>query len=128
MRAAVALGLMLVLSACGRVIPQGSVPPPVVTAPVAPAPIAPRPVAPAPVPVVPVAANALLAGVALGPAFAALPVADNDASGALAGFIESCPRLLAREDASGLTRPEDWRSACETARGWPRARARAPAL
>jgi membrane-bound lytic murein transglycosylase A len=125
MRAAVALGVMLVLSACGRVIPQGSVPPPVVTAPVAPAPIAPRPVAPAAVPVVQVAANALLAGVALGPAFAALPVADNDASGALAGFIESCPRLLAREDASGLTRPEDWRSACETARGWPRARARA---
>jgi membrane-bound lytic murein transglycosylase A len=122
MRAAVALGVMLVLSACGRVIPQGSVPPPVVTAPVAPAPVVPRPVAPPPVPV---AANALLAGVALGHAFAALSVADNDAAGALAGFIESCPKLLARTDASGLTRADDWRAPCEAARNWPRARARA---
>jgi membrane-bound lytic murein transglycosylase A len=120
MRAAVALGLLLVLAACGRVIPQGSVPPPVVSAPL------PRtPVAPAPVPALPVAANALIAGIALGPALAALPVGDGDAGAALGGFVESCPRLLAREDASGLTRAEDWRAPCEAARGWPRPRARA---
>ena len=123
MRAAVALGVMLALAACGRVIPQGSLPPPVVTAPPA-SPVAPAPTIP-PAAAVPVAANALLAGVALGPAFAALPVGDDDAAGALAGFIESCPKLLARTDASGLTRAEDWRTPCEAARSWPRARARA---
>jgi membrane-bound lytic murein transglycosylase A len=123
MRAAVALGVVLALAACGRVIPQGSLPPPVVTAPRA-SPVTPAPSIP-PAAAVPVPANALLAGVALGPAFAALPVSDGDAAGALAGFIESCPKLLARADASGLTRSEDWRAPCEVARGWPRARARA---
>ena len=100
--------LVLGLAGCGRIIPQGTMPPPAVTTPVA-----------------PVAANAMLAGVALGPAFAALSVNDADARGALSGFIESCPRLLTREDASGLTRPDDWRGACEAARGWQPARARA---
>jgi membrane-bound lytic murein transglycosylase A len=27
-------------------------------------------------------------------------------------FARACPRLLKREDASGLTRPEDWQAAC----------------
>ncbi len=107
MRGVLALAVMLALGACGRVVPQGTVPPPAVTAPVA-----------------PLAANAVLAGVALGPAFAALAVADADARGALAGFIESCPRLLAREDASGLTRPDDWLGPCERARGASPLRAR----
>ncbi len=107
MRAGLALGLMLVLAACGRIIPQGSLPPPAVTTPVA-----------------PMAANAMLAGVAPGPGFAALPVSDADARSALASFSESCPKLLAREDASGLTLPEDWRGACDAARGWPAAIAR----
>jgi membrane-bound lytic murein transglycosylase A len=108
MRAGLALGFMLVLAACGRIIPEGSLPPPAVTTPVA-----------------PVAANAALAGVALGPAFAALSVSDADARGALASFIESCPKLLTREDASGLTRAADWRASCDAARGWPAASARA---
>jgi membrane-bound lytic murein transglycosylase A len=108
MRALLALAGLLVLGACGRIIPQGSVPPPVVTATAA-----------------PVGANAVLAGVALGPAFAALSVSDTDARGALASFIESCPRLLARDDASGLTRREDWRDVCESARSAAPSRARA---
>ena len=108
MRRLLALAMLLALGACGRVIPQGSVPPPAVTLPAA-----------------PVAANAVLAGVALGPTFAALSVSDADARGALASFIESCPRLLSREDASGLTRPDDWRGACDAARGWQPGRARA---
>jgi membrane-bound lytic murein transglycosylase A len=122
MRAGLALGCLLVLSACGRVIPQGSLPPPAVTAPVAPPAVA--PVVPS-VAAVPVAANAMLAGVALGPALAALTVTDRDAAGALVGFVESCPKLLARDDASGLTLREDWRPTCEAARGWPQTRARA---
>jgi membrane-bound lytic murein transglycosylase A len=100
--------LVLGLAGCGRIIPEGGLPPPSVTTPVA-----------------PVAANAALAGVALGPTFAALSVSDADARGALASFIESCPRLLTREDASGLTRADDWRGACDAARGWQAARARA---
>lgn len=104
--------MLLVVAGCGRIIPQGSIPPPVVTAPVLAAPAS------------PVVANAALAGVALGPAFAALSVSDADASGALASFIESCPRLLKREDASGLTRPDDWRQSCDAARSWAPTRAR----
>jgi membrane-bound lytic murein transglycosylase A len=107
MRLLLGLAMLLALAGCGRVIPQGSVPPPVVTAPVA-----------------PVAANAVLAGVALGPALAALSVNDADARGALTSFIESCPRLLTREDASGLTRPDDWRGVCDAARGIAPGRAR----
>ena len=113
MRAGLALGLMLVLSACGRIIPQGTVPPPVVTTrPVAPATVVPPPTAS----ILP--ANALLTGIALGPALAALPVSDADARGALASFIESCPKLLARDDASGLTRRDEWQEPCDTARRW----------
>ena len=107
MRGVLALAMMLALAACGRVLPQGSVPPPVVTAPAA-----------------PVAANAVLAGVALGPAFAALGVADADARGALASFVESCHKLLARDDASGLTLRDDWREVCEGARSASPSRAR----
>ena len=108
MHAGLALGLMLVLAACGRIIPGSSLAPPAVTTPVA-----------------PVAANAALIGVALGPTLAALPVSDADARSALASFSESCPKLLAREDASGLTRVEDWRASCAAARSWPSASARA---
>jgi membrane-bound lytic murein transglycosylase A len=70
------------------------------------------------------AATALVAGVASGPAFAALSVSDSDASAALASFVESCPKLLARDDASGLTRREDWRPACDAARSTSAAQAR----
>jgi membrane-bound lytic murein transglycosylase A len=38
---------------------------------------------------------------------------------ALVSFRESCPRLLKRSDASGLTRPEDWAQVCELAATWP---------
>ena len=112
MRTVLVLGLVLALAACGRMIPQGSLSAPAATAPVA-APIMP-----------PVAANAVLAGLSAGPALAALALDDRDAAGALTSFIESCPKLLVREDASGLTRADDWRRPCEAARGWPLARAR----
>jgi membrane-bound lytic murein transglycosylase A len=108
MRRVLALTVMLVLASCGRLIPQGTVPPPVVTAPAA-----------------PVVANAVLAGVAIGPALAGLGVSDTDARGALTSFIESCPKLLGRDDASGLTRPDDWRGACDAARAVAPGRARA---
>lgn len=99
MRAAIALASALLLFGCSKASPI-LVPPPV-SAP-----------------------SAVLAGV-----YAAQPVArlglDNaDAEGALTSFLESCPRLLARTDTSGLTVQSDWRPACEAARTWPSERAR----
>jgi membrane-bound lytic murein transglycosylase A len=107
MRRVLGLAMLLALGACGRIIPSGSAPPPVVTAPVATG-----------------AANAVFAGIAAGPAFAMLGVSDADARGALASFRESCPRLIARDDASGLTLPSDWRAACDAAGDMPADRAR----
>lgn len=99
-----ALSLAIALSACGRLIPESRAPapPPSVSAPTA---------------------NALLAGLQAGPAVAALGLGQTDAAGALAAFNESCPRLLARRDTSGLTRNADWQGACDAAAKWPAAEA-----
>jgi membrane-bound lytic murein transglycosylase A len=63
-------------------------------------------------------ANALVSGVRPGPALSSLPLTAADTAGALASFRESCPRLTSRTDASGLTRPDDWRQACTAAANW----------
>jgi membrane-bound lytic murein transglycosylase A len=80
-----------------------------------PAPPAPRPTpaaeAPAPVPEKP--PTAALLGVSAGPAFPAIGAAE--AGRALEAFKISCPALLKRTDASGLTRPGDWQPACAAA-------------
>ena len=65
-------------------------------------------------------ATAVLAGLRAGPAVRDLRLTVTDAEAALASFRESCPKLLARTDASGLTRGEDWRPACAAASAWPR--------
>jgi membrane-bound lytic murein transglycosylase A len=88
---------MLLLGSCGQLIPPGQ------TNPI-----------PAPAP-----ANALLAGVAAGPAIASYGLAQLKASAALASFRQSCPQLVRRQDSSGLTRPEDWQPACAAAASWP---------
>jgi membrane-bound lytic murein transglycosylase A len=67
-------------------------------------------------PVVPT--NALSAGVRPGPSIASLGMRPADAVGALASFRESCPQLLKRSDASGLTTGSQWEPACTAARGW----------
>ncbi len=90
MRKLCIVGALALLAACGRIIPQGEIPP------------APQ-------------ANALLAGVRAGPAIGSLQLRQDDAGAALASFAESCPRLLRREDVSGLTMQADWRSACDAA-------------
>ena len=116
LRRTAALALFALLAACGRIVPPAPITPPHVRPPVAlPSP----PLAP-PQPVLP---NALLAGISAGPSIASLGLAGDDAAGALASFRESCPRLLRREDASGLTRPADWQQACDTAAHWPAAEA-----
>lgn len=63
--------------------------------------------------------SAVFAGVALGPSVDTLSFDAADAGTALAAFLESCPWLLKRSDASGLTYPRDWRPACDAARAWP---------
>lgn len=125
MRIVPAIAFALLVAGCGRIIPEasprvGSLPPP----PAAPAPVTP---APAPIPApnpAPVAATALAAGVKPGPVFSALDISDGAAAAALGSFIESCPQLVRREDASGLTRNSDWQPACQAARTWPQMRAR----
>lgn len=74
---------------------------------------------PQPPPLPAPAANALFAGLKAGPEVAALGLAQADASGALASFRESCPRLLSRQDTSGLTSNADWQGACDAAAKWP---------
>jgi membrane-bound lytic murein transglycosylase A len=46
----------------------------------------------------------------------AIAVAPPPADAALAGFVRSCPALLARDDRSGLTLAGDWAAACAAAR------------
>jgi len=76
--------------------------------------------APAPAPA-PVPATAALAGVASGGSIESLGLGPADAGAALGSFVESCPKLVRRTDASGLTRGEDWQPACTAAPAWPRA-------
>jgi membrane-bound lytic murein transglycosylase A len=75
---------------------------------VSPATVPPPPAAEAPGP-----KTALEAGVAAGPSLETIDEAAADR--AYRAFLISCPALMKREDASGLTRPEDWRPACEQA-------------
>ena len=75
---------------------------------------------PAPTPVPTPADRRCSPASAPGPSIASLALAQADASAALASFAESCPKLLRRTDASGLTRAEDWQPACGAAAGWPR--------
>jgi membrane-bound lytic murein transglycosylase A len=100
-RTRVAAAAFALLASC-QVIPPGERP--------GPAP------SPAPTP-----ANAVLAGVRPGPSIESLALRPDDAGAALASFLESCPRLLRRTDASGLTRGEDWQPSCTAAAAWPRA-------
>ena len=104
-RSLAALALAVALTSCSYLIPQGVPSTPVATPTGAPT-------------------SALLAGVKQGPSFASLGVGTADAAGALVSFRESCPKLITRTDASGLTRPEDWKPACAAAATWPNEQAR----
>ena len=88
---------LLLLSGCISLIPQGAPPPPIPLA----------------------GSNAALVGTHRGPLAAGLGFRDANARAALTAFTTSCPRLTRRNDASGLTRPEDWAPACAAATGWP---------
>ncbi len=68
--------------------------------------------------------SAAFLGVARGPSVDALSISARGAGRALSGFVESCPQLLRRKDASGLTENADWRPACGAAASWPASDAR----
>lgn len=72
---------------------------------------APQTAEPVTTPVPPPPANAARAGVSL-VEDRALTLDPQLAATALAAFKLSCPALLKRTDASGLTRPVDWQRAC----------------
>ncbi|MGQ0659281.1 murein transglycosylase A [Sphingosinicella sp.] len=105
-------GLILALASCARVVPAPQPPP---TPPPAPAPVSPPP--PAPVP--PPPENAVAAGVRAGPPVAQLSLSDAQLHRAFDAFLVSCLAIANRADASGLTRPEDWRALCDEARETP---------
>jgi membrane-bound lytic murein transglycosylase A len=63
-------------------------------------------------------ANAIEAGVRAGPRLEALGLSPFAAGRALTAFRASCPDVTRRADASGLTRPADWATACAAAAGW----------
>ena len=103
------LASLLLLSACAtRPVPPPGAPPPT-TVPVPPAPTTP----PLPVPpAVPAGPNARATGVALE---APYTLGREEAERALAAFRLSCPVLMRRADASGLSQGGDWRAVCAEA-------------
>lgn len=111
MRIGSALIATMLLAGCVRVVPEAR--PPVGQPRPAPTP------APAPAPVTTPAPTPVAPTVSAGPSVASLRLGPEDARGALASFIESCPRLVSRTDASKLTTGADWRGVCDTARAWP---------
>lgn len=118
-RALFALGAIMTIAACARIVPE-SIPPTVTPPPgVTPAPTT----IPTPAPVVPPSTSALQAGITRGPGVGSLGLRGDDALTALSSFVESCPALLRRNDASGLTATDDWQASCAAATDWPKSRA-----
>lgn len=79
----------------------------------------------APVVANPSATTAATAGIVPGPALDTLPITDAQAEAARRAFLSSCPGLMRRADASGLTRGSDWQPACAAAASVPPGGARA---
>jgi membrane-bound lytic murein transglycosylase A len=74
------------------------------------------PLQPNPVIMVPGATTAVGAGLTPGPVVASLPMTEAQAEAGRVAFVASCPGLMRRADASGLTQGSQWRAACEAAR------------
>lgn len=69
-------------------------------------------------PSTPLADTAAALGIEAGPSITRLALTEANAGAALAAFRNSCPRVTARADGSGLTRPDDWRQPCTAAANW----------
>ncbi len=117
------------LSACSASIvpPSPSHPPkaqkapkPAISQPADPVvkPIASTPIAAAPAIAAAGSASAIAAGVMAAPVSITTSLTAGREAKALAAFRVSCPSLIKRTDASGLTLPTDWQPACTAARNW----------
>ena len=105
-----ALASLILLSACAtRPTPPPEAPPP--TPVPGPVPVRPAPLPPVPPPV-PVGPNARATGVTLETPHL---LKQEEAERALAAFRLSCPVLMRRTDASGLSQGGDWRAVCTEA-------------
>lgn len=91
MRLPVAAGILVALASCTGVLPPGNAASAQVAAPV-------------------------VFTATAGPEVASLPVTDEQATRARTAFALSCASLLVRPDRTGLTRAEDWRVPCASAR------------
>jgi membrane-bound lytic murein transglycosylase A len=100
-----ALSLALLVAACATRRPEPPAPPPPAPAPT-PTPTPPTPPAPPPPPTARDAGVTIASPATLNP---------TEASRALAAFRLSCPALVRRQDASGLTMPSDWQALCSEA-------------
>ena len=100
-----ALSLALLVAACATRRPEPPAPPPPAPAPT-PTPTPPTPPAPPPPPTARDAGVTIASPATLNP---------TEASRALAAFRLSCPALVRRQDASGLTLPSDWQALCSEA-------------
>ena len=127
-----ALIAALMLSACaGSVIPPSAGGPapgrPTPSGEVAtpPTPATPRPTLSVATPAKPGIDTSTAAGLGVtrGPAIANLIPSGEQARRALQAFRLSCPSLMRRTDASGLTRGSDWNNGCAAASSWPDASA-----
>lgn len=104
--------MLLLLAGCFRMVPAGTAPEIARPAPVPPTEVQlPPPGVQLPVP----AAGRIVRG----PAVARLGMTAQDAAAGLRSFGESCPKLLIRNDTSGLTSQSDWQAACAAASAWP---------
>lgn len=123
------LGLAaMAVSAC-TIIPEGAesgapVPPPYTSPVVKPQPQpgpqpGPQP-APMPTPQPGLIATSLGVVAVASPFSAAPALAMADSADAVPAFALSCPGLMRRTDASGLTQGSDWADACAAAKTWPR--------
>src|SRR3990167_4118880 len=121
LRAAPVLAVLALLSACaGGVIPHPTGTPPSRPQAAKPVPSTPRPpVTPAqPAPVV-AGGKALGAGLTPGPSVSDVIRHNDRTRAALSAFRASCPALMRRNDATGLTRGQDWATACAAFASWP---------
>jgi membrane-bound lytic murein transglycosylase A len=89
------LALIIALGSCAPKTVPPAIPPPII-------PAEPEPPKPQ---------TAIAAGVTAGPSLEGLD--EEDAERAYRAFLVSCPALTKRQDPSGLTRPEDWKPACD---------------
>jgi membrane-bound lytic murein transglycosylase A len=104
---AFALASLALLAACAtRPVPPPEIPSPAPTPGPAPVPV------PAPVPAPPIGRNAVETGIKLE---SPRVLAPQEAGSALAAFRISCPVVMTRTDASGLTKGSDWQGLCAQA-------------